>query len=96
MGNISTDPCCCIYTEICPEFYDAKEVVARKDHKCDECGETINKGQKYERVSGKWDGEVSTYKTCLPCLRIRKDLFTCGFHHGGLAEELWECYGVRL
>ena len=47
---------------------------ARKEHKCVECHEKIHKGEKYEYISGIWDGEPHSYKTCLPCSEIRDTL----------------------
>jgi hypothetical protein len=64
---------------------------ARKDHKCCECGDIIKKGDIYEYVSGKWEGEFDTYKTCMICSRIRKD-YCAPF--GWLRDDLWDCLGV--
>jgi hypothetical protein len=54
-----------------PEFYNSSRPLAKKAHKCDECGRIINRGERYERATGKWDGEVSTAKTCVYCLMAR-------------------------
>ncbi len=72
-----------------PEFYNKRLVVARKQHKCCECGEDILPGQQYEVVVGKWDGEFSTYKTCSVCLELRTHFF-CTWVFGTLYEELIE------
>lgn len=58
---------------------------ARKDHRCVECRETIKAGDRYEFVSGVWDGEPAAYKTCLSCVEIR-DHFAC---EGYLIGEVW-------
>ncbi len=66
-------------------------VVARKPHKCCECHREIAKGSRYERISGKWDGEFSAYKTCLDCVEIRYGL-SCGpVGLGNLWYEIAEC-----
>lgn len=39
-----------------PEFYSVRNPTARKDRKCQECGGTITKGEKYTYIAGKWDG----------------------------------------
>ena len=77
------------------DVYSSKVVTARKQHKCCECGETIEPGGKYEYVSGCWDGSWDHYKTCEICLRIRNDV-CCGggFLFGQLREEVWEAFGV--
>lgn len=46
--------------------------IARKPHRCDECGGEIIPGQQYEYVSGMWDSYVQDFKTCPAC----KDLAT--------------------
>lgn len=59
--------------------------VARKAHVCTECHEVIPAKSKYERTEGLWDGEWSTFKTCLSCVEIR-DHFSCG---GWVYGLLW-------
>ncbi len=60
-----------------PEFFNRQEVKARKPHKCMECRVIIAKGEKYQRDSGKYDGQCYTDHTCLPCAEIRH-VFSCG------------------
>lgn len=61
-------------------------VKARKPAVCCECRETIEPGERYEMVSGKWDGEWSSFKTCLPCKEIR-EAFCC---EGWTYMTLWD------
>jgi len=70
-----------------PKFFTQERVVARKDHRCSECGETIPKGDKYERVTGLWGDSIDTFKTCLSCVEIR-DHFACG--NGFIFGQVWE------
>jgi hypothetical protein len=77
-----------------PDFYTHKTVKARKPHKCCECQDEINPGEKYELVKGKWCGRIDSFKTCLPCVHIRSDYCPDGFLHGGLWEALHECLGI--
>lgn len=44
-------------------------VVARKPHRCDWCGESIPKNQKYHRESGPYDGRMQTVRHHEECLR---------------------------
>lgn len=67
-------------------FYHEAIVVARKAHQCCECRETIPPGSRYQRVTGKSDGDVWTSKTCADCMAIRNAL-VCGSWVFGL---LWE------
>lgn len=58
------------------EFYEAKIVTAKKSHKCIECDIEIKPGQRYEVVSGFFDGEFFRQKTCLLCAELR-EAFCC-------------------
>jgi len=72
-----------------PDFYSEKVVTGRKDHRCCECGTEISKGEKHESVSGKWEGEMNTYRTCLPCVALRNRIADGGcFCFSGLGDEL--------
>lgn len=64
-----------------PEFANAADVRARKDHKCCECRATIRRGERYTRCSGKWDGQVSTYKQHDLCARA------CEFYRDNIGED---------
>lgn len=67
--------------------FSKSTVKATKNHRCLECGETIPKGSKYERVKGVWDGSWSTFKTCLSCVEIREH-FAC--ETGWVYGEVWQ------
>ena len=45
--------------------------VARKRHKCCECGGIIEPLDVYQYISGVWDGEPESFKTCTPCVEAR-------------------------
>jgi hypothetical protein len=80
--------CGCDYDE--PEFCDTTWPKARKEHRCYECGYAIKRGEQYERVTGKWNGEMSTFATCERCADLRGSLaeFNGGcFCYGGLVED---------
>lgn len=57
------------------EFYRAIERKARVTHRCDECGDLILPGQRYERCASKCDGSVSSWAHCLKCARIESAYF---------------------
>lgn len=81
-----------------PEFYYVTRPVARnfrkprKPYKCEECFRRIKPGEQYERVSAKWDGSVSTIKTCDHCMRMRDlmaDNIPCFcWTHGHTREDI--------
>lgn len=52
------------------EVHNEKIVTARKDHKCDACGETIKTGCHYARFFGVHDGNAETVKRCMRCQRL--------------------------
>lgn len=75
-----------------PAFFSSSTVRARKHYKCIECGAAISVGVQHERAVGKWEGDVSTIRTCVRCVRVR-EIFTrkhpdCALTFGGLYEEL--------
>lgn len=83
--------CSCVYLETNNEFADFSKTltpIARKQHICVECGRTIQKGEKYEVVSGLWDGEFSTFKTCSDCLCVREEFFCDGYIYGTIWDDL--------
>lgn len=55
-----------------PEFSNRATPVARKDHKCGECGGMIPRGRRYVSYTGRWDGEVATYRFHRTCWQIRE------------------------
>lgn len=50
-----------------PSFFDVATPRARKAHRCDECRRTIEPGETYQRITGKWDGDIATYNRCAHC-----------------------------
>ena len=84
--------CSCIYIGEYdpPVFHVAKIQTARKYHMCCECGRDIFPSEEYERVSGKWETRIATYKTCSDCLSIRNEMFCEGWYYEQLREYLWE------
>lgn len=62
--------CYCDYEPY--EFCVTTTPTARKAHRCGECRSTIAGGERYERVSAKWDGQVETLRTCGRCLALRE------------------------
>lgn len=85
------DTCYCDYER--PDCYWSSRPLARKEHRCEECGRRIQPGERYERVrmitrgDGPW-----TCKTCLYCLAMR-DLVESRaecfcWAHGNLVEDI--------
>lgn len=68
-----------------PEYSNIKFPKARKTHQCGECYRDILPGEKYEKITAKWDGDFSTHKTCLDCRSIRDQFFTSWMY-----GQIWE------
>lgn len=52
------------------EVYTITNPVARRQHRCEECGGVIAPGEKYQRVFMVFEGDASTIKTCSRCLDV--------------------------
>ena len=53
------------------DFQTESTPTARKVHSCGECHGHIKSGQKYQLISGSWDGDMGSFKTCMPCVEAR-------------------------
>ena len=82
----------CVCLDVDPEGYclQEKEVIARKEHFCGECREIIKIGNSYEIIKMVYngDGRISTFKTCMPCMNMRENLFKCGWIFGEIWNDL--------
>lgn len=90
-----SDDCGCVYSGYDgdgPSFSCTTTPRCRKPFKCCECRETVQVSQKYERISGKWDGRIDVFKTCLPCVEIRDLLFCEGFNYTNMWEDIREYF----
>lgn len=64
---------------------------ARKEHRCYECGCKIAPGETYEVVSGLYDGQWETFKTCPDCVELRDALTEMDcfcWYHGSLLDDI--------
>ena len=81
--------CYCDYDY--PEMYSKDVRIARKVHKCCECGRTIKPKEKYEHVAGKWEGYFDTFDTCIYCIELREwvtnNIPCFCWAHGNMRED---------
>ena len=79
-----------------------KERVARKEHKCNFCGEVIRIKEKYEFSQLKYEGELYDWKNHIKCGNIARELDMYSQCDDGLDDEtfkellreyLWEQMG---
>lgn len=75
-----------------PDFFSAHNPVARKVHKCGECGRDIQPGERYERHFGTYDGFSYSGKTCAHCEVLCEWLAeNCdGYLYGVVVEDFTE------
>lgn len=60
----------CHYDVERPEAFIVRRPVARKVHRCEECGRPIRPGQRYARTSGIWDGSPDSHAQHEDCLEL--------------------------
>ena len=68
-----------------PGFVHERMRKARKTHKCSECHRVIAINEIYVYVTGVWDGEFSSFKTCVDCASLRNEFFS-----SYIFEHVWE------
>lgn len=74
------------------EFCHKNNRRSRKLRWCIECQKKIQKGEIYEASSGKTDGDLWSFTTCLVCAEIAEAFYCNGRIFGGLLwEEMEEC-----
>jgi dUTP pyrophosphatase len=56
---------------ISPSCFTSATRRARKQHRCGECGQPIAVGDRYQYVSGIWDGSPDSHRTCIRCAAVR-------------------------
>lgn len=66
---------------------DSKQRVARKTHKCNFCGDSILKGQKYDWQKLVFDGVLYEWKSHLECSAIACELDMYSQCDDGVTEE---------
>lgn len=57
-----------------PEFFRQSQPFARITHRCVECDRTIAVGERYIYSTGKWDGQITSYRRCLHCEAVAEAL----------------------
>lgn len=57
----------CDYDGESPDFCRVTMPVARKEHRCCACAETIAPGSRYRRTTGIWDGDLASFCQCARC-----------------------------
>lgn len=74
-----------------PEFLKKEKRKAKKNYFCSECGFTINSGDFYHYIAGKWDGDMRFFRRCLLCDAACESLRTA-LDYDGCFGGLWEEY----
>jgi hypothetical protein len=85
-----------------PEYADGYELhfyqvtSAEQPRKCIECNGTIAPGADHEQVNARYEGVWAEYHTCLPCMRVRDNLMSCGWVYGRMWEDIAEAWCEQL
>ena len=61
-----------------PSCYSETMRKARKKHRCCECRGSILPGESYRYKSGIWEGRPDSFKTCVDCEQLRKEIDSSG------------------
>lgn len=89
----------CFYHDEYADVSTDKLKVARKEHKCGDCGGVIRRGEKYRHTTFLFEGEWSTSKECRRCafdrLRIIQHELAEGCHRSE-AEPALESVGDAI
>jgi len=78
------------------DFNDTTYLTARVEHRCEECGRTIGRGERYSRTAAVWCSEFFTNVACLHCAVARFIVDAgCDWYdemfYGGLSEHVGDC-----
>jgi hypothetical protein len=74
-----------------PDFFVSKNIISRREHRCCECYATIPAKTKYQHITGKWDGDILRYKSCMICAELRRILFDNQIYYTELWDNLSDC-----
>lgn len=69
------------------------EVTARKEHRCDDCGGPIAKGERHVRGTSLFDRHVNTLRRCARCVRIAAAIYLRERAEGCSEHESHPPYG---
>jgi hypothetical protein len=85
------------------EFARIDRVCAKKPHRCDDCRATVQPGETYLSGAGKVEGEFVSWKSCIACDELRKEMANDTDWSwdempplGQIGEMLFEAYGDDL
>lgn len=84
--------CSCVYVDVddYATMLSDTRPIARKEHKCGECNQTIMPGEKYINEVAVDSNGLGVHKTCLDCSDIRHQFICDGFHWGMVLEDVSE------
>lgn len=70
-------------------FYGITWPHTRLQRNCCECGLQIERGERYQRLSGLYEGEWHNYSTCADCAKVREE-FCSEFTMMNLYDDLMD------
>ncbi len=84
---------CFDYDEDSVVIQRTRLVVARKEHRCDDCGGTIRKGESHTYGAWRNEGTIWGFRGCAACKRIRDEIYRREIAHGCKPYESYVPYG---
>jgi len=94
---VSTGACCCVDVDEPYAVLQQGVIAAKGPEECGECGAAIEPGEDHEFFQGTMPGErtpqIYTHRTCMFCLAVRRDFFSCGWFFGSMREDFYSCNG---
>lgn len=70
------------------KFYKSNKVKGRKEYECAECLRIIRRAEVHEYVSGMWEGDFATFRTCQQCLDTIAAMELDCFCHTRLVDDV--------
>lgn len=83
----------CVDVDDPVEVLQSKLRTARKTYKCDECGRTIQAGERYRYEFWTYEGDTESGRTCIHCEQARRwNKAVCGgsFYYGAVLDDVVE------
>lgn len=74
-----------------PDFCVERDLLkSRKNYQCYECRDRINIGDRYNKITGKWDGTMDTFRTCSDCVSVKNVFYSAGYCFGNIWDDLYD------
>lgn len=83
----------CFIADGIADIYRTKPTIARKNHRCNECGRTVKPGEQYLYHFQVYEGEALTRRVCRGCAYVRQLIHDAAISAGCAEHESWPLFG---